>query len=589
MKKLLENKYVLIGLALTVGLAIGWIISPSSSESKDSSHEHDLASENQTWTCSMHPQIRQSEPGSCPICGMDLILLKSDINNELDPAAIRMSENAMLLASVSTAKVEASKTTKRLKLNGKVQADERKVYAQASHIAGRVEELKVNFTGEYVKKGQTLARIYSPELVTAQEELLEAQKIKDSQPALFEAAKEKLRKWKLSDLQINQILRDGIITEHLAITADESGYVMNKMVQLGDYVKKGAIIYELVDLSDVWILFDVYESDIAWIAKGDAIEFTVRSLPGEVLKGNITYIDPVIDSKTRVAKARVVVPNTDLKLKPEMFVSGTVNADIANSKSDLSVPKTAVMWTGERSVVYVKTTTDQGVYFRMREVTLGSSLGESYLIKEGLSDGEEIAVNGAFSIDAAAQLAGKPSMMNKDAGMDENIKAGSPKTHDLTVNESTEIFTVSDLFKKQLQQVFEAYLPVKNALVSSDPDLAQTKAKALIAELSKVDMKLLKGAAHMAWMMDLEVLQKSSGMVASQPNLDHQRKMLMSLSDQLYHSLKKFQVHVTGFRQFCPMANENGGAFWLSGKEEIRNPYFGDQMLTCGNVEEQLN
>jgi Cu(I)/Ag(I) efflux system membrane fusion protein len=189
------------------------------------------------------------------------------------------------------------------------------------------------------------------------------------------------------------------------------------MINPGDYVTRGEAIYEIANLSKVWVLFDVYESDIVWVNKGDKVEFSVASLPGETFTGDISYLDPVIDPITRVAKARVEHSNAGGKLKPEMFATGLVEARLPGKSELPVVPKTAVMWTGKRSVVYVKADTDKGVNFIMREVTLGPSLGDSYVIESGLEEGEEIAVNGTFSIDAAAQLAGKPSMMNPEGGV----------------------------------------------------------------------------------------------------------------------------------------------------------------------------
>ncbi|NCT16440.1 MAG: efflux RND transporter periplasmic adaptor subunit, partial [Flavobacteriales bacterium] len=411
MKNINKNTIYIAAATLVIGLLIGWFIFGGQKNAPKDEHKHTTEIAGETiWTCSMHPQIRKNEPGDCPICGMDLIPLENEQEGEIDPMAISMSPTAMQLANVSTALVGKMKPIKQVRLNGKVQVDERLVYSQSSHIPGRVEKLMVNFTGEFVNKGQTIASVYSPELVMAQEELFEAQKMMETQPQLFNAAKEKLKNWKLSDNQIEGILKNGKIQEEFPIQADVSGYVTKKIINLGDYVRKGETLYEIANLSKVWVLFDVYESDISWIKKGDNITFTISSLPGESFEASITYLDPVIDPKTRVAKARIEYNNTTEKLKPEMFVSGVVEAKLTNKSNSLVVPKTAVMWTGKRSVVYVKNTNAKGVSFIMRDVTLGAALGDSYIIKEGLEEGEEIAVNGTFSIDAAAQLAGKPSM-----------------------------------------------------------------------------------------------------------------------------------------------------------------------------------
>jgi Cu(I)/Ag(I) efflux system membrane fusion protein len=380
-------------VTLVVGLLLGWLIFGGSETEPADDHLHDTemadeetlsAGEAETWTCSMHPQIRQPEPGDCPICGMDLIPLEDDEGEGLDPNAISMSPTAMQLANIQTAVVGYMNPVKKVRLNGKVQSDERLVYSQSSHIPGRIEELMVNFTGDYVQKGQVIASVYSPDLVTAQEELFEAQKIRETQPELFRAAREKLKNWKLTEEQIQQILESGSARETFDIRADVSGYVTEKKVNTGDYVGRGQVIYEIADLLRVWVLFDVYESDMPWVNRGDEVTFTIASMPGEEFEGDISFIDPVINPRTRVAKARVVVSNPGLALKPEMLVSGLVEAELPNQDDAVVVPKTAVMWTGERSVVYVKSETEQGINFVIRDVTLGPGLGESYIVKEGV-------------------------------------------------------------------------------------------------------------------------------------------------------------------------------------------------------------
>ena len=371
MKKIFKNKFVQFGLILLTGLIIGWMLSSTEKtssivEMKDST---EVKSKQEIWTCSMHPQIRMNEPGQCPICGMDLIPLNAGSDN--NSMGITMSASAMQLADIQTMKVGISKPVKEIRMTGKVQADERMIYSQASHFPGRIEQLAINFTGEEVQKGQTLAWVYSPELITAQEELFLAVSMKTEQPILFDAAKLKLKNWKLSDEQIEKIIAVGKTQEQFPILSDVTGVVLKKKVNKGDYIMKGMTVFEVADLSKVWVLFDVYESDMSWIKIGDKVSFTVQSLPGETFKGTLAFIDPLINPQTRVAKARIEFVNTNLKLKPEMFALGSFTSTIKNESRGIVILKSAVMWTGERSVVYVKNTNPDGVNFEMREVTLG--------------------------------------------------------------------------------------------------------------------------------------------------------------------------------------------------------------------------
>lgn len=563
----------------------------------DDEHQHTTEIAGETvWTCSMHPQIRQSEPGDCPICGMDLIPLEDDQDEVLDPMAVSMSPTAMQLADIRTATVGTMDPVKTVRLNGKVQEDERLVSSQSSHIPGRIERLNVNFTGEYVRRGQVIAYIYSPDLVTAQEELFEAQKIKDTQPQLFKSARAKLKNWKLSDGQIDKILESGTPSDEFPITADISGYVLSKNVNVGDYIKRGEPIYEIANLSRVWVLFDVYESDMPWINKGDQVRFTVQSLPGQTFESKISFLDPVINPKTRVAKARVEVPNKDNQLKPEMFASGTVEATLPKKSNNVIVPKTAVMWTGKRSVVYVKNTSGSGVSFMMRDVTLGPGLGDSFIVESGLEEGEEIAVNGTFSIDAAAQLVGKPSMMNPEGGpaMTGHNHGGmemSASSSTSTPGKKAEVKSVSinQKAKDALKPLYEEYLNFKDALVADNLAEAQSAANELKAKLDAVNMSIFTGASHNAWMDHSSDLKNALQHVQHLKDIEAVRKAFQQVSEGMIDLTKAFNpLEKTLYVQFCPMADNNKGANWLSTEEEIRNPYFGEAMLTCGEVKSTI-
>ncbi len=579
---------------LFVGLLLGWFFFGGSKNDTVSEHQHDSDMVGETiWTCSMHPQIRQNESGNCPICGMELIPLESDNNTELDPMAISMSPTAMQIANVSTAIVGKAKPIKSVRLNGKVEADERSVYSQSSHIPGRIEKLMVNFTGEYVNKGQVIASIYSPDLVNAQEELFEARKIVETEPLLFNSAKEKLKNWKLTDNQVAQILESGIVKEELSILADISGYVTEKKVNLGDYIMKGMAIYEIANLNSVWILFDVYESDMAWVKKGDVVNFTVQSLPGESFKGKISYIDPVIDAMTRVAKARLEINNNGLKLKPEMFVTGIVEAELPIKSDAIVVPKTAVMWTGQRSVVYIKNTTASGVNFIMRDVTLGPALGDGFVVNEGLQEGEEIAINGTFSIDAAAQLAGKPSMMNPEGGpamTGHNHDGGvMSTTNETSKNTAAKKVSVSQQAKDALKPLFTEYLSMKDALTNDNLESAKKAGSTILKTVDGLNMSLFTGESHNVWMGLSSDLKNVLQHVQHFKTLEEIRKAFQQVSNTMIGLETSFNPNEEAiYVMHCPMANNNKGADWLSTSKEVKNPYYGQSMLTCGEVTKEI-
>ena len=247
------------------------------------------------------------------------------------------------------------------------------------------------------------------------------------------------------------------------------------------------------------------------------------------------------------------------------------------------------MWTGQRSVVYVKSVSEQGVNFQLREVTLGPSLGDSFVIGEGLTIGEEIAVHGTFSIDAAAQLAGKPSMMSSDAA-----PSMSAHNHEEmpTFEEISDIKRLRDInltFKGQLTKVYNAYLKMNDAFVNSNAKAVASEANRVIKAIESVDMALLKGDPHMKWMDQLEMLNSAIGAISKSNDIEKQRHQYIQFNLAFYKSIKMFGLEsTTTYFQYCPMANNDKGAYWLSNTKDILNPYFGDAMLRCGETKETI-
>jgi Cu(I)/Ag(I) efflux system membrane fusion protein len=594
-------------MVLIAGIFLGWLFFHPSKNSTDSirpeqiGHEgHDHADEATTmWTCSMHPQIKLDKPGKCPICAMDLVPV-SDIQSareDVHPDEIQMTESAARLAEIQTVRVSKGVPGKEIFLQGKVQADERKISALTARFGGRIEKLFVSFTGENVKKGDKLATIYSPDLVTAQRELLEATHYKDVRPALYQAAKGKLRLWDLTEAQIDAIEEKGEPQLYFDILSPISGTVTMRHVALGDYVKEGSALFEVIDLTHVWIMFDAYESDLPWIKKGDRVSYTLQSLPGKTFQGKVIYIDPFIDPVTRVAKVRVHKNNPGLSLKPEMFVNGSFESSIAGATNEILIPKSSILWTGKRAVVYVRVPGRDDPSFIYREIELGPESGNFYVVGEGLKEGEEIAVNGVFKIDAAAQLAGKPSMMNPEGGkasMGHDHGTMTPGTEEehtehQTMQESQNSLEVKPKFKEQLQGVYAAYLLMKDAFVASDPGKVTNYAAQLKTSLKDVDMGLVEGDAHREWMSQSEKLNKELNKISSSNDIEYQRSAFAELNDVFYTSLKSFGLpHGTVYYQFCPMAFGDKGAYWFSADKEIKNPYFGDAMLSCGETREEM-
>ena len=595
----MNKNIIYIGVALIVGLLGGFLIFGGDSADKATNntkdnHDHteEIAS-NQMWTCSMHPQIMKQEPGDCPICGMELIPADAGADG-LNANEIKMTENAMALANIQTSVVgQGQLGDNSLKLSGKIMTNEESNAVQVTYFGGRIEKLFVNSTGERVGVGQRLATIYSPELVAAQQELLTASSLKESQPALYKAVRNKLKLWKLSEKQINAIESSGKVQENFPIFATVSGTVTMKMVEEGDYLKQGQPLYKIANLNTVWAEFDAYENQIASLKKGQTIKVTTNAYRNEVFDAKVSFIDPLLNSATRTVVVRAVLQNKKDLFKPGMFVEGKVEGIQSSSKGTVTVPSTAVMWTGERSVVYIKTKPNESV-FEMREVLLGNASGDSYTILEGLENGDEVVTNGTFTVDAAAQLQGKKSMMNAEGGktttgheghlgmQDDKTGDKMDKTNHTEMNKR---IAVSNKFQKQLKEVFDGYILLKDALVNDSSNEAQIAAKNITENLSKVDMKLLKEEkAHNHWMTIQKELKISANAIENDPEITTQRGHFKHLSAHMISSVNLFGVNQKVYSHFCPMADNNKGAYWLSLEKEIRNPYYGESMLTCGEV-----
>ncbi len=614
-----KRDYIIVGITLILGLFFGWLFfHGSKKEIKTAQSPLEQANTKKIiWTCAMHPQIRMDHPGKCPICGMDLIPLQSLSENDstISPGEIRMTEEAIKIADIQTIIVKKAYPDKEVFLLGKVKPDERNIAELTARFGGRIEKLFVNFTGQEVSKGEKLAIIYSPALVIAQKELLEAEESRLTNPDLYNAARNKLKLWDLTDEQIDNIEKKGKTQSYFDVLSPIFGTVTRRNVALGDYVKEGSALFQVIDLTRIWIMFEAYESDLPWIRKGDKINFTVESLPGRNFEGRISFIDPVIDPKTRIAQVRVEIQNPGSLLKPDMFADGIVSSTFAGAKKDIMVPKTSVLWTGKRSVVWVKIPDMKQPTFKYREIGLGPAAGDFYVVNNGLNEGEEIATNGVFRIDAAAQLAGKPSMMNPEGGktntmpgmiMPGNSGSGtgqSSKNMDKpdtgAVSNSDNLnnkitgksgkMNISMDFIMQLNSVYDQYIILKNAFVQSDETKAKQVANEVLQALSKTNMNLLKGDAMTTWMGLLPDLDSQLGQIASSDDLEVQRKAFSVFNDSFYKAIKTFGLMgKTVYYQFCPMFNNEKGAYWISETKAIRNPYFGESMLTCGETKETL-
>ena len=590
-----KQKQLLTGAGLLLaGILIGWLLfGGSAHEDPHAGHDHSAtAAVSQVWTCSMHPSVRSDEPGSCPICGMALIPASSEARE--DDYTMVMTEASMRLANIQTTPVIAGNPSREMQLPGRITVDERRTSYVTTHFGGRIRDVMIDFTGAPIRRGEVMATIYSPELVSAQRELLEAARVRQANPALYRSALRKFELWEFSDEQVQAIIDRGEVQVNLEIRSPASGYVTARNVQPEQYVEQGTVIYEVAGLDRLWVTLDAYEEDLEWLAVGNSVQFRTRSNPGRTYEATVNFIDPVLDPQTRTVRVRADVRNPDGSLRPEMLVNATVSAAMPGRA--LMVPATAVLWTGPRSLVYVKDPTADVPRFQVREVELGMRSGDFYVIENGLEEGELVVFNGAFRIDSEMQLADRFSMMNRTPGagavpvhdhgqmQDRPGREGSGR-HTQIIDHSDHI---PDDFRSEVSGLVQSYLDLKNALVASDFGDAQRKAGEAVQKLEAIGEHRLDGDAHTAWMQTWNNLQGHLRPMAASEDIEALRAEFRYLSDLMVVTVKSFGIEGVVYQQYCPMAFGDEGAYWLSSEEQIRNPYLPETMLGCGEVIERI-
>jgi len=721
------RSFLTLILPLALFLA-GWWFGLPSEKKADSAAS---GASDEVWTCSMHPQIRQPNPGLCPICNMDLILLQDDGGGGL--REVTVSAEAAALLDLRVAPVRRAPAEVDLHLFGKIKYDERRITAATARMGGRLDRLFVDFTGARVREGDHLAEIYSPELFVAQKELISARSsfdrldasssaaVRDTRSRLLESARERLRLLQLGEEQILRIENKTEPSPTLQIDSPQDGIVIEKVVNEGDYVKTGDPILRVADLSAVWLMVEAYESDLPWIRYGQDVEFTVDSIPGEVFHGRVAFIDSELDPMRRVASVRVNVDNSTGLLKPGLFAKVRIASrmtadgrvidpelvgkwispmhpeiikdgpgkcdicgmDLVPAESlgfvseeephldPLLIPRSSVLQTGDRALVYVRLPEKSEPVFEGRQVVLGPAVGREFIVRQGLAEGELVVSRGAFKLDSELQIKGRPSMMNAEAGLQERpageapddlkgqwppvlralsrfesaAKAGKPHVMgeqlqlmrnavesvrveamqpedlklwiefsqqllaDLTVardrlNDEPEIAfgivarsieragrylglpfspvepPASDpAIVDDLKKAVGAYLPVASALARDDDEsakIASVEFRQAVAELNLPNSKgVTDGAEQMAAAEDITSRRAALQMVS--------RALIKLIRDHGVDQLGDlFVVH-------CPMAFDSEGADWLSAVPTVINPYYGDSMLTCGNLTDTLS
>jgi membrane fusion protein, copper/silver efflux system len=362
------------------------------------------AQPNEYYTCPMHPFVRSDKPGACPVCHMSLVKViedKDHTDSVEQRGSVSLSHSEQILADVSTAVVESKSLIKQIQAVGKIDLAEPNTQQITARFGGRIERLFVSFVGQKVHAGEPLAEIYSPDAVAAQREFLIAVNSPTStsgESALLQQTRLKLKLWGFTDQQLQQLAKDQLPATALTIYSPLSGTVLKKNVNPQQYISTGESLFEVSDLRSLWLQIDVYETDIAAVHIGQAVEVFIDAVPSRAIKGRVSFISPTLDPTTRTARVRAILDNSTGNFSPEMYARATILVPLASS---LVVPTTAVVSNGKTDLVWTET---QPGTFSARRVVLGERSDEFYQILDGLLEGDIIAVKGAYLIDSESQL-----------------------------------------------------------------------------------------------------------------------------------------------------------------------------------------
>jgi Cu(I)/Ag(I) efflux system membrane fusion protein len=557
----------------------------------------------EVWTCSMHPAIQAPKAGSCPICGMDLIPLESGGGSSEDgPHTLRLEEGQKALAGIRTTAAVRREMAHEVRLVGKLEVNETALATLSAWVGGRLDKLFVDYTGQEVAAGDPLAEIYSPDLFYMQEELIVATKAGGE---LAQATRKKLQLFGLSEAQMDEIIARGEPSDHITLTAPIGGTVIHRTAVEGAYVKEGAALFTIADLSQLWLQIDAFEPDLTWLSVDQTVKFEVDAWPGETFRGKISFIDPVLDPMTRTVRVRVDVDNQDSRLRPEMFVRARVLAMVGRGTIPLLIPVSAPLLTGDRAVVFVEMPGHElhgASVFEARDVVLGPRAGEYFVVVSGLEEGEMVVNRGSFTIDSEMQLRGKPSMMAPQGGGGGGGHAGMPgmggggkamppmKTQESKPVENMEGMDhsgqkqpmASESFRIQNGKLLLEAAALGEALASDD----FAGSVASVKRLQDILAPLKGDAAPDDAMMALVGLRATAKAAAEAADIEALRVQFEKLQAPLVELATDFgylQVERELAIFHCPMALEDG-ADWIDFKGDgTRNPYYGASMLKCGD------
>ncbi|QDU64066.1 Cation efflux system protein CusB precursor [Planctomycetes bacterium Pan216] len=614
-----------IGLIALLGVAqrVGWL--------SDSTGISTAATQGDVvYTCPMHPQIRQPNPGRCPICGMELVVAAP--GGQADDHSVTIAPAARRLANIQTAEAKLVPLDRTIRAVGSITFDESRVATIAAYVDGRIERMFADYTGVPVVKGDHLVVLYSPELYSAQFEFLASQRrlrevsnrgnsgLAETQERLADHARQKLLELGMTAKQVDELRASDKPESRLTIYSPIGGTVTEKLAVEGQYVETGQPIYRIVDLSMVWLVLKLFPEDATSIRFGQQVKAKVQSLPRETFDGRVAFINPVVDPRTRTVDVRVEIPNPKGKLRPGDYATATITVpvgpagEIYDAKlagkwispmhpqivrdqpgtcpicgmqlvptsdfgfsreplphpESLVVPRQAVLMVGDHAAVYVETEAGK---FELRPVTLGLFTAKDAVILSRLEPGEKVATAGNFLIDSQMQLSGKPSLVDPSRAI---VSQPDDHTHD-----HVDVKPLSGSAGKAIEQLYTVYVSIQKSL-AKDTAVSKEQATNLsqAATLLSSEKDLPEEVTRQAALIAQEAATLAKG------NLEQDRAIFKTISHAALHLAavaRGSEAKRPLIQYHCSMV-EGGQGDWLQFSDHLLNPYWGSQMLHCGDT-----
>ncbi|MBC7783905.1 MAG: efflux RND transporter periplasmic adaptor subunit [Burkholderiales bacterium] len=574
----MRNSLIVV-LILAVSIALGAILQrtagrPIAAKQHTAAAPTSRPAAKQLWTCSMHPQVIQDHPGTCPICRMELTPVKqtgSGANGavEIDPTVVQNM-------GVRTAVVTEGVLQQTIRVAGYVQEQEPLHRDINLRVNGWIEKLYANVDGMMVEKGQKLFDLYSPELAVAVDELIAVRRQAGasagdtSAQSFLESSRRKLQQFGLTPEQIEELSKLEKAPLTISILSPMNGHVTEKMVYEGASVKAGDLVLRLADRHAMWIDAQVYEQQYGAVNIGANATVRVVAEPGRVYEGQVIFIHPHLDPATRTALARIEVDNTDHLLRQGMYAS----VEITNSgtKPMKLIPRESVIDTGRRQVAFVSL--GQGK-FEPRKLKLGAAGQDSVQVLDGLEIGDTVVTSGQFLLDSESRLREAISKRQADLAMPMAAPATEPANPQakIKVPHTDEIVSAYLEIQKQLGAIQKNDQPVEIAPLLDSAAMATMHAEG--------DAKTLAAA-----------VAKSAEAMKGKP-LPEQREAFVGVSQATLALVRasppSSKVAKTLFVIHCPMAFHDKGADWIQATEEVANPYYAKQMKACGSIEQRIS